>query len=248
MLIVEGLTKYYGDLAAVRDVSLKVAKGEVVAICGRSGSGKSTFLRCINYLEVPDAGNVAIGEIEIKAGPMTLEKNRKIRELRLRTGMVFQDFNLFPHRTALQNVMEGLTVVKGMTKSEAMELGKRQMSQVGLADKFDSYPNRLSGGQQQRVAIARALAMNPDLMMFDEPTSALDPELIEEVLNVMRDLADRGMTMVVVSHELGFAAEVADRLLYMDAGEFIEQGRPRELMKSPQSPSLKRFLDSIMRT
>ena len=245
MLTVQNLSKSYGEIRAIRDVSLEVSKGEVVALCGRSGSGKSTLLRCINYLEVPDHGTIRIGPVSVEAGPMTRQMSQEIRNLRLHSGMVFQAFNLFPHRTVIENVTEGLTVVKGMPKSTAKSVGAELLERVGLADKSDVYPNRLSGGQQQRVAIARALAMNPDLLLIDEPTSALDPELIGEVLGVLRGLADDGMTMVVVTHELGFAVEVADRLIYMDDGIILEQGRPEVLIKNPETLSLKNFLGAI---
>lgn len=245
MLSVRNLGKSYGDVHALRDASLDVAKGEVVAVCGRSGSGKSTLIRCINYMEVPDRGTIRVGPVTVEAGPMTRRKNRQVRDLRLHTGMVFQAFNLFPHRTVIENVTEGLTVVKRMSKRQAREIGMRLLESVGLADKSDVYPNRLSGGQQQRVAIARALAMNPDLLLVDEPTSALDPELIGEVLGVLRRLADDGTTMVIVTHELDFAVEVADRLIYMDDGALLEQGRPEMLVKQPQTSSLKKFLGSI---
>ena len=245
MLTVQNLSKAYGKIRAVRDVSLKVSKGEVVALCGRSGSGKSTLLRCINYLEIPDHGTIRIGPISVEAGPMTRQMNQKIRNLRLHSGMVFQTFNLFPHRTVIENVTEGLTVVKNMSKNAAKSVGAGLLEKVGLANKSNVYPNRLSGGQQQRVAIARALAMNPDLLLIDEPTSALDPELIGEVLGVMRDLADDGMTMGVVTHELGFAVEVADRLIYMDDGIILEQGSPDVLINNPETLSLKKFLGAI---
>ena len=242
---VRGLSKSFGDVHAVRDVSLDVAKGEVVALCGRSGSGKSTLLRCINYLEIPDAGTIRIGDRSVEAGPITRRKTGRILELRLLSGMVFQSFNLFPHRTALGNVIEGLIAVKGVSRSDATGVGEDLLAKVGLADKRDVYPNRLSGGQQQRVAIARALALNPEVMLFDEPTSALDPELIGEVLGVMRSLAEEGMTMLVVTHELGFALDVADRMIYMDGGELVEQGSPEDLIRRPRDAGLKRFLGAM---
>ncbi len=245
MLIVRNLSKSYGEIHAVRDVSLDVSKGEVVAVCGRSGSGKSTLIRCINYLEVPNRGSIRVGPVFVEAGPLTREMNRRIRSLRLHTGMVFQAFNLFPHRTVMENVTEGLTVVKGMAKRAAQEIARELLDRVGVADKCDVYPNRLSGGQQQRVAIARALAMNPDLLLVDEPTLALDPELIGEVLAVLRRLADDGMTMVIVTHEFGFALEVADRLVYMDNGVLVEQGPPRTLVRNPQTASFRKFLESV---
>ena len=229
----------------MKDVTLDVEKGEVVALCGRSGSGKSTLLRCINYLEIPDTGTIRIGERSVEAGPITRRKTKEILELRLLSGMVFQSFNLFPHRTALGNVIEGLVAVQGASRSDATRAGEDLLAKVGLVDKRDVYPNRLSGGQQQRVAIARALALNPEVMLFDEPTSALDPELIGEVLGVMRSLAEEGMTMLVVTHELGFALDVADRMIYMDGGALVEQGSPEDLIRSPQDAGLKRFLGAI---
>ena len=245
MLSVRGLSKSFGEVHAVKDVTLDVEKGEVVALCGRSGSGKSTLLRCINYLEIPDTGTISIGERSVEAGPITRRKTKEILELRLLSGMVFQSFNLFPHRTALGNVIEGLVAVQGASRSDATRAGEDLLAKVGLADKRDVYPNRLSGGQQQRVAIARALALNPEVMLFDEPTSALDPELIGEVLGVMRSLAEEGMTMLVVTHELGFALDVADRMIYMDGGALVEQGSPEDLIRRPQDAGLKRFLGAI---
>ena len=245
MFSIRRLSKSFGDVHAVRDVSLDVEKGEVVALCGRSGSGKSTLLRCINFLEIPDTGTIRIGERSVEAGPITRRKSKKILELRLLSGMVFQSFNLFPHRTALGNVIEGLIAVQGASRSDATSVGEDLLAKVGLADKRDVYPNRLSGGQQQRVAIARALALNPEVMLFDEPTSALDPELIGEVLGVMRSLAEEGMTMLVVTHELGFALDVADRMIYMDEGELVEQGLPEDLIRRPQDAGLKRFLGAM---
>ena len=229
----------------MKDVTLDVERGEVVALCGRSGSGKSTLLRCINYLEIPDTGTISIGERSVEAGPITRRKTKEILELRLLSGMVFQSFNLFPHRTALGNVIEGLVAVQGASRADATSAGEDLLAKVGLADKRDVYPNRLSGGQQQRVAIARALALNPEVMLFDEPTSALDPELIGEVLGVMRSLAEEGMTMLVVTHELGFALDVADRMIYMDGGALVEQGSPEDLIRRPQDAGLKRFLGAI---
>ena len=245
MLSVRGLSKSFGEVHAVKDVTLDVERGEVVALCGRSGSGKSTLLRCINYLEIPDTGTIRIGDRSVEAGPITRRKTKEILELRLLSGMVFQSFNLFPHRTALGNVIEGLVAVQGVSRADATRAGEDLLAKVGLADKRDVYPNRLSGGQQQRVAIARALALNPELMLFDEPTSALDPELIGEVLGVMRSLAEEGMTMLVVTHELGFALDVADRMIYMDGGALVEHGSPEDLIRSPQDAGLKRFLGAI---
>lgn len=245
MLAVRNLKKSFGEIHALRDASLEVAKGEVVAVCGRSGSGKSTLIRCISFLEVPDHGTVRVGPVSVTAGPITRQMSQSIRKLRLHTGMVFQAFNLFPHRTVLENVTEGLTVVKRLRKSEADHIGMDLLARVGLTDKREVYPNRLSGGEQQRVAIARALAMDPDLLLVDEPTSALDPELISEVLTVLRNLANDGTTMIIVTHELGFAVDVADRLIYMDDGTLLEQGRPEMLIRNPQTSSLKKFLESV---
>ncbi|WP_273336324.1 amino acid ABC transporter ATP-binding protein [Clostridium luticellarii] len=236
------LTKSFNDLTVFKDLSIKVKKGEVLVVIGASGSGKSTLLRCLNHLEELDSGTVIIeGE---KLNP----KDRKmIRRVTTKMGMVFQNFNLFPHMTAIQNVMEAPLVVKKEKKAKVKEMAEKLLDKVGLKDKKDYYPSKLSGGQQQRVAIARALAMNPDIMLFDEPTSALDPELVGEVLNVMKDLAKDGMTMVVVTHEMGFAKEVADRVIFMDGGKILEQGTPEQIFSHPKEDRTKAFLDKVIK-
>lgn len=240
MLKVKDLHKKFGDLHVLKGVSLEVSKGEVVVIIGPSGSGKSTFLRCINHLEKPTSGHVFIDGVDLE-DPAT-----NINVIRERVGMVFQQFNLFPHLTALENVALAPEKVLKLPRAEARERAKALLSKVGLSDKCDSYPDQLSGGQKQRVAIARALAMQPKLMLFDEPTSALDPEMIGEVLAVMRKLAEEGMTMVVVSHEMGFAREVADRVLLMADGVFVEEGPPREFFTNPKHERTKAFLSKIL--
>ena len=245
---VEGLWKSFSGHEVLKDVDLEVDDGEVVVVFGRSGSGKSTLLRCINFLEEPSEGTVEVAGIRIEAGGhRTRAKRERIRQLRIRTGMVFQDFNLFPHLTALENVVEGPVTVLGKSRRDADATGRELLEMVGLPEKAGSYPIQLSGGQQQRVAIARALAMNPELMLFDEPTSALDPELIGEVLAVMRRLAtELRMTMLVVTHEMGFAREVASRMAFVHEGEIIEQGPPAEVLSNPARPETKRFLEAVL--
>ena len=246
IITVDKLHKWFGMLHVLQGVSLSVMPREVVVMIGRSGSGKSTFLRCLNFLEQPSAGTIAIDGLSVTATPQQQPKRQQITALRLRTGMVFQEFNLFPHMTALQNVIEGLITVKKMSKDQAIPIGEKYLQQVGLLDKRDVHPIRLSGGQKQRVAIARALAMEPKVMLFDEPTSALDPELIGEVLDVMKDLAHEGMTMVVVSHEMGFTSEVADRVLFMDGGNFVEEGPPHKIFANPSDPRTRQFLERVL--
>jgi ABC-type polar amino acid transport system ATPase subunit len=243
---VENLHKRFGSLEVLKGVDLKVAPREVVCLIGRSGSGKSTLLRCINFLEEPDEGSVSVAGITIPAGERTREHRTHIIELRKRAGMVFQSFNLFPHKTVLENLIEAPVVVKRQAPQEVIPLAEQLLAKVGLAEKRDVYPSRLSGGQQQRVAIARALTMQPQVMLFDEPTSALDPELIGEVLEVMRDLARDGMTMLVVTHEMAFAREVADRVIFMDGGVFVEQGPPDQCLMNPQDERTRRFLERIL--
>jgi len=238
MLQVQDVHKRFGRLEVLRGVSLQVAKGEVLVLIGPSGSGKSTLLRCINHLEKIDAGCIYIdgqllGYREVN-GRLVEEPEARVAGVRATIGMVFQRFNLFPHLTALGNVIEAPIHVRGLSRQRAVEEGVRALEKVGLADKLRVYPSQLSGGQQQRVAIARALAMQPKLMLFDEPTSALDPELVGEVLEVMRELAAEGMTMVVVSHEMGFAREVADRMVLLDGGRILEEGPPRQFFESPE--------------
>jgi ABC-type polar amino acid transport system ATPase subunit len=243
---VRDLEKCFGELYVLRGLDLNVEVGEVLVVIGRSGSGKSTFLRCLNFLEEPTAGTVEIDGVVIPAGEPSREHRVHIQQIRAKAGMVFQHFNLFPHMTALGNVIEGPVTVKGMSKEEATELGERHLGWVGLTDKKDEYPSRLSGGQQQRVAIARALAMEPKIMLFDEPTSALDPELIGEVLDVMKRLAREGMTMIVVTHEMGFAREVAHRVMFMDEGVWVEEGTPEEMFDNPQDARTRYFLRQIL--
>ena len=242
---VDNLNKYFGRLHVLKDVSFEVQPREVVCIIGRSGSGKSTLLRCINFLEQPDEGIIEVDGLRIEAGGKGREYQHRIHELRLRTGMVFQEFNLFPHMSVAENIMEAPVTVKGMSRVEALELAELNLQKVGLLNKRDEYPARLSGGQKQRVAIARALAMQPHLMLFDEPTSALDPELIGEVLGVMKTLALEGMTMLVVTHEMGFASEVADRVIYMDEGALVESGPPEQIFGSAQHEGTRTFLSSV---
>jgi polar amino acid transport system ATP-binding protein len=243
---VEGLYKRFGALEVLRDVSLAVKRSEVLCVIGPSGSGKSTLLRCIAFLEVYSAGRIYIDGALLgfreKAGKLVPDRPRNINHVRRNVGMVFQQFNLWPHMTALGNVAEALIQVKQKPKAKAVEIGRNMLAKVGLADKADEFPSRLSGGQQQRVAIARALAMEPHVMLFDEPTSSLDPELIGEVLQVMKALAAEGMTMMVVTHEMGFAAEAADRVVFMNDGSIAEQGSAADLFRNPQSDRLKQFL------
>jgi polar amino acid transport system ATP-binding protein len=246
----QGIHKYYGAVHALRGVDLDIAKGEVCVAVGPSGSGKSTLLRCINQLEVVSAGRVLLhGELQgftEKDGRFHPLPAARVAKQRRRTGMVFQRFNLFPHMTALQNVMEGPVQVKGERRTAARERAQALLARVGLGALGDRYPNQLSGGQQQRVAIARALAMDPEVMLFDEPTSALDPELVGEVLDVIKDLARAGMTMMLVTHEMGFAREVADHLVFMDEGAVVEAGAPREVLANPRNPRTKAFLSKVL--
>jgi len=244
---IDGLNKYFDALHVLNDISFTVDPAEVICVIGPSGSGKSTLLPCINFLEQPDFGSVTVNGHTVEAGGHGREYKQKIHALRLQTGMVFQSFNLFPHMTALDNVIEGPVTVKGMSVQEATEIGMHFMAKVGLSDKQDAYPSRLSGGQQQRVAIARALAMQPNVMLFDEPTSALDPELIGEVLGVMQQLVEEGMTMITVTHEMGFARRFADRILFMNDGRIIESGPPDQLFDHPQDERTKIFLSAITR-
>lgn len=238
LIELSGVTKSYGSLEVVKGFDARVAKGEVVCIIGPSGSGKSTILRCINGLESYQGGTITVDGIRVD------RHQRSIAEVRMRLSMVFQRFNLFPHRTALENVIEGPVYVKGEPKDAAIARGRALLERVGLGQKADSYPGQLSGGQQQRVAIARALAMQPQAILFDEPTSALDPELVGEVLGVMRTLADEGMTMVVVTHEMGFAAHVADRVAFMERGELVAAGTPAEIFANPRDERIRAFLQS----
>ncbi len=250
MVKAESVCKNFGALKVLRGVTLEIGRGHVMVLIGPSGSGKSTFLRCINHLEVVNAGRLYVdGELigyRERGGKLLEMPPRNAAKQRRDIGMVFQHFNLFPHRTALGNIIESPIHVKGVKKDAAVARGKDLLDQVGLADKAGAYPAQLSGGQQQRVAIARALAMNPKLMLFDEPTSALDPELVGEVLAVMKKLASEGMTMVVVTHEMGFAREVADQLVFMDRGVVVEHGPPREILANPQHERTQAFLSKVM--
>ncbi|MDD2573860.1 MAG: amino acid ABC transporter ATP-binding protein [Bacillota bacterium] len=240
MIQVKKLNKWFGKLHVLKDVDISVKEKEVVVIIGASGSGKSTLLRCINFLERAQKGQIFIEGKEVKP------KGKDLHLIRQDVGMVFQHFNLFPHKTVLQNVIEGPTQVKKMPMSQAKELGHELLKKVGLEDKANSYPSMISGGQKQRVAIARALAMQPKVLLFDEPTSALDPELVGEVLVVMDDLAKEGMTMVVVTHEMWFAKEAADRVIYMDAGRIIEEGTPEKIFSKPENERTQAFLKQIL--
>ncbi|TCO74584.1 amino acid ABC transporter ATP-binding protein [Marinisporobacter balticus] len=240
MIRVNKLNKSFGQLHVLKGIEEHIKKGEVVVVIGPSGSGKSTFLRCLNLLEHPTNG-----EIIFEGASITDPKN-DINKQREKMGMVFQQFNLFPHMTVLENITLSPIKVKKMEKSEAEKIAFRLLKRIGLEDKADSYPNQLSGGQKQRIAIARALAMSPDVMLFDEPTSALDPEMVGEVLDVMKELADEGMTMVVVTHEMGFAKEVGSRVLFMDDGKVVEQASPRELFENPKHPRTKDFLAKVL--
>ncbi|MGW4424790.1 amino acid ABC transporter ATP-binding protein [Streptosporangium sp. NPDC004631] len=246
MVTAEGVHKFYGDHHVLKGVDLEVERQEVMCIIGPSGSGKSTFLRCVNRLETITAGRIRVGGELIgyreKNGRLYDMRAKEIARQRRRMGMVFQSFNLFPNMTALGNVMEAPVRVKKMARARAEEIARSSLAQVGLADKADAYPSQLSGGQQQRVAIARALTMNPEVMLFDEPTSALDPELVGEVLDVIRSLASSGMTMIVVTHEISFARDVADQLVFMDAGLVVERGDPRELLSNPRHARTRQFL------
>ncbi len=247
MVDVQDLHKWFGPLHVLKGVSLQVRPKEVVCIIGPSGSGKSTFLRCLNFLEKPDMGIIRIAGYTMPAkSHYNRKEQQQIREIRTHVGMVFQSFNLFPHMTALENVIEGLITVKRMPREEAIEIGEHFLRKVGLMDKRDEYPSRLSGGQQQRVAIARALAMQPDVMLFDEPTSALDPELVGEVLKVMEELAAEGMTMLVVTHEMGFARHAANRIIFMDEGVFVEEAPPEEMFANPKHERTREFLRHIL--
>jgi polar amino acid transport system ATP-binding protein len=251
MLRLKEISKRFGDKVVLDRVSIDVAAQKSVALIGASGSGKTTLLRCVNFLEPPDSGEVwldgdPIGMRATNAG-LVPSSVRELRRQRAEIGMVFQQFNLFPHFTAIQNIIEAPMAVRGMSKAEAIELGMDLLARVGLADKAQHRPHQLSGGQQQRVAIARSLAMKPKLMLFDEPTSALDPELVDEVLGVMQQLAQDGMTMLVVTHEMGFAEDVADEVVFMDGGQIVEQGPPREILRNPQHPRTRAFLQRLLR-
>ena len=240
MINITNLHKNFGDLEVLKNISTEIKKGEIISIIGPSGSGKSTFLRCINKLEEPSSGHIYIDGMDL------MDKNTDINKIRERVGMVFQHFNLFPHMTVLDNLTLSPIMVKKESKEEAEKYALSLLEKVGLADKASSYPSQLSGGQKQRIAIARALAMKPDVILFDEPTSALDPEMIKEVLDVMRDLAKEGMTMLIVTHEMGFARNVANRILFMDNGEIIEDCSPKEFFENPTNERIKDFLNKVL--
>ncbi|KGP72083.1 amino acid ABC transporter ATP-binding protein [Pontibacillus yanchengensis] len=243
MLSIQNLHKQFGNLVVLDGIDLNVEKGKVIVVIGPSGSGKTTLLRCLNVLETPTKGNVSINQTDLNFEEKVSKKD--IQTLRKQTGMVFQTYNLFPHMTALQNVIEGPVTVQKVNKEKAKEKGIQLLEKVGLGDKIDYYPHQLSGGQQQRVGIARALAIDPEVMLFDEPTSALDPELVGEVLRVMKELAHEGMTMVVVTHEMSFAKEVADEVLFMDQGQVIERGHPDHIFTTPKEERTRQFLNLL---
>ncbi len=240
MIRIQNLHKHFGDLEVLKGIDIDVARGEKVVVLGPSGSGKSTMLRCINALEIADGGTITVDGVEVT------DRHTNINKLREHLGMVFQRFNLWPHKTVLENVMLGQMVVSGRSEADARERALKALERVGLSAKVNDYPVRLSGGQQQRVGIARALAMEPKAILFDEPTSALDPELVGEVLSVMKSLAEEGMTMVVVTHEIGFAKEVADRVIFMDGGVIVEQGTPNEVLVNPQEERTRAFLRRVL--
>jgi L-cystine transport system ATP-binding protein len=246
---VSHLEKVFGALHVLKDVSLSIEPQEVVCVIGRSGSGKSTLLRCINFLEQPTHGTIEVDNLKVDVTQHRLTEAQKdlIHQIRLCTGMVFQEFNLFPHLSVIGNLIEAPVTVKGMPRDQAIAIAEKFLDKVGLMEKRDEYPSRLSGGQKQRVAIARALTMEPKVMLFDEPTSALDPELIGEVLEVMKQLAREGTTMLVVTHEMGFANEVANRVVYMDEGQIVEEGAPAHIFSTPSDPRTRQFLDRLLR-
>lgn len=240
MITVKGLTKDFGELKVLKGIDEKVEKGEVLVVIGPSGSGKSTFLRCLNLLETPTSGEI------IFEGTNITEEKTDVNKIRQNMGMVFQQFNLFPHKNVLENITLAPIKLKNMSKEEANKVAYKLLDRIGLRDKSEVYPSSLSGGQKQRIAIARALAMTPDVMLFDEPTSALDPEMVGEVLEVMKDLAKEGMTMVVVTHEMGFAKEVADRVIFMDEGKIVEEGNPKDIFDNPREDRTKSFLAKVL--
>ena len=242
MIESRNLTKKFGKLTVFENLNINVKKGEVLVIIGPSGSGKSTFLRCLNHIEIPTDG-----EVFVEGKKLNIKNKKELRKTIEKVGMVFQNFNLFPHRTVLQNIMEAPLTVKKENKEEVLQKAEKLLEKVGLKDKANIYPSKLSGGQKQRVAIARALAMNPDIMLFDEPTSALDPELVGEVLIVMKDLAKEGITMVVVTHEMGFAKEVADRVIFMDGGKIIEEASPQQIFTTPKHKRTREFLNKVIK-
>ncbi len=240
------LYKDFGPLRVLKGITLHVTQREVVCIIGRSGSGKSTLLRSINFLEEPTSGSVEVDGVEVNSQLDGRQRKQRIHQIRLLTGMVFQEFNLFPHKSVIDNIIEALVVVKKVPRKQAVQIGEMFLKKVGLIQKRDEYPARLSGGQKQRVAIARALAMEPKVMLFDEPTSALDPELIGEVINVMEAVANEGMTMLVVTHEMSFARDTADRVIYMEDGALVEEGAPSEMFSVPRDPRTSQFLQRYL--
>lgn len=240
MISIQNLHKNFGKLEVLKNISTTIEKGEIISIIGPSGSGKSTFLRCINKLEEPTSGHIFIDGMDL------MDKKTDINNIRERVGMVFQHFNLFPHKTVLENLTMAPMIVKNEKKEEAEAYAKLLLEKVGLLDKANSYPNQLSGGQKQRIAIARALAMKPEVILFDEPTSALDPEMIKEVLDVMRNLASEGMTMIIVTHEMGFARNVGNRVLFMDKGEIVEDTNPKDFFENPKNERVKDFLNKVL--
>ena len=244
---IQDLHKNFGPLEVLKGVSMEVQQGEVITIIGRSGSGKSTLLRCVNFLEQPTHGKITVDglSVDVTQHKLTNTQKQAIHDIRLCTGMVFQEFNLFPHLSVIENLIEAPVTVKKMSKDEAIAIGEKFLTKVGLSAKRNEFPNRLSGGQKQRVAIARALSMQPKVMLFDEPTSALDPELVGEVLEVMRQLAQEGMTMLCVTHEMSFAHDVAHRMVFMEGGVIAEEGTPAQLFDNPQNPQTKMFLQRV---
>lgn len=243
MIEIKGIYKRFNKNEVLRGVDIKVNKGEVVVILGPSGSGKTTLLRCINFLEKADDGELTIGNTSVK---FKHANKKDILAIRRQTAMVFQSYNLFNNKTVIENVMEGLVIARKVTKEEARSVSRQVLDKVGLSDKFDFYPSQLSGGQQQRVGIARALALNPEVILFDEPTSALDPELVGEVLSVMREVAKEGITMIVVTHEMSFASDIASRVIFMDSGVIVEEGTPQDIFTKPKEERTKQFLKRII--
>ncbi|ANY70699.1 polar amino acid ABC transporter ATP-binding protein [Paenibacillus sp. BIHB 4019] len=245
MITTEKLTKSFQGTEVLKGINLQVNAGEIIVLLGPSGSGKSTLLRCLNGLETLSGGSIEMNGVRLNTQMKPRERTQNVRTIRRHSGMVFQQFNLYPHKTALGNVIESLLIVKKLPKSEAIAIGKKMLERVGLEGKLDEYPSRLSGGQQQRVAIARALAMEPDVLLFDEPTSALDPELVGEVLDVMQQLAREGMTMLVVTHEMAFARHVANRVVFMDDGQIVEEAAPEVFFDHPATERARRFLNKL---
>jgi len=243
LIEIKGVHKSFGKNEVLKGVDIKVNKGEVVVILGPSGSGKTTLLRCINFLEKADSGEISIGNTNVRSKHAT---KKEILGIRKQTAMVFQCYNLFNNKTALENVMEGLMIPRKISKQQAEEISKKTLDKVGLSDKYNFYPSELSGGQQQRVGIARALVLNPEVILFDEPTSALDPELVGEVLSVMKDVARDGITMIVVTHEMSFASDIANRVIFMDGGVIVEEGSPKEIFSRPKEERTKQFLKRIL--